>query len=402
MRILLISPLPGLDPACGDVTYTEMLLAHPPAGIEYETYADAIRRGTLREHGRRSSLLRAMRTGGQVEREIALTAFSHAMNRARRGNLLFREPFRFFSVKPGEYDLIHLHAINARFEGPALPLVVSNSAPLRYLYTEAGRRPKWQARLMEEVDIGLGRALGMNVVSYYLPQATRIVAMTQYLRKWYESRRIGPAAPIDVVPFFVPSVPARLIARRPARIGFVAKDFDAKGGPTLIEAFRQVRRERREAELWIVGSAPRLDAAEAGELGIRWTSYVKRESLMRDVFPSFDVFAYPTTFDGLPLVVLEAMSHGIPVATSDYQAMPEVVDFGRAGLISPVGDAPALARNILRLLEPRANAHYRAAVRDRFDSVYSADAVRPRLRASYEAAVARVVSKRRAPENSQC
>ena len=108
---------------------------------------------------------------------------------------------------------------------------------------------------------------------------------------------------------------------------------------------------------------------------------------MERVLPSFDVFAYPTEFDGFYTLV-EAMARGIAVATSDYQGIPEFVEYGRSGLISPVGDARALAANILKLLEPEANALYRAAARRRFETYYSAETVRSRLLASYKAAVA--------------
>lgn len=56
MRVLLISPLPRLDPTCGDVTYTETLLSHPPEGVQFETYAQALESGALREHGNRRAI----------------------------------------------------------------------------------------------------------------------------------------------------------------------------------------------------------------------------------------------------------------------------------------------------------------------------------------------------------
>jgi len=105
--------------------------------------------------------------------------------------------------------------------------------------------------------------------------------------------------------------------------------------------------------------------------------------------PSFSVFAYPTQFDGMPLTVLEALALGTPVATSDYQAMPEIVPEGVAGLVSAVGDARGLANSILALLEPSMNAQFRTTARAHFESTFSAAAVRPQLAQAYKAAVAR-------------
>ncbi len=112
-----------------------------------------------------------------------------------------------------------------------------------------------------------------------------------------------------------------------------------------------------------------------------------REELLAGLLPSFDVFAYPTRFDGLPLVLLEAMSRGVAVTATDYRAVPEMLDGGRAGLLFAPGDVDALTRNLLRLLEPETNARYRRAARDFFTSTFSADVVRPRLLASYRRAL---------------
>ena len=62
-RVLLLSPLPGLDPPSGDVVYTQELLAHPPAGVDYETYAQALAAGRLIELG----LLAAQQQGQKAK-----------------------------------------------------------------------------------------------------------------------------------------------------------------------------------------------------------------------------------------------------------------------------------------------------------------------------------------------
>src|SRR4051794_648069 len=90
-RVLLLSPLPSLDPANGDVTYSELLLAHPPPNVEYVRYDDALREGSLREQYRRQpgeSPLTALH-----RERYRLRFLGEAMiNRARRRGLLFREP----------------------------------------------------------------------------------------------------------------------------------------------------------------------------------------------------------------------------------------------------------------------------------------------------------------------
>src|SRR4051794_9315851 len=91
MRVLLLSPVRGVDPSSGDVVYTETLLENPPAGVVYETYTEALERGTLTEFGRRNDYDQANGVGRAWA--LARVAREHALNALRRNGFLFREPF---------------------------------------------------------------------------------------------------------------------------------------------------------------------------------------------------------------------------------------------------------------------------------------------------------------------
>ena len=54
--------------------------------------------------------------------------------------------------------------------------------------------------------------------------------------------------------------------------------------------------------------------------------------------------------DAQPVSVIEAFRAGTPVVTTSPEAMPYLVEHERTGLLSPVGDAKALAANVTRLL----------------------------------------------------
>ncbi len=385
MKVLLVSPLPGIDPPCGDITYTESLLKDPPENVEYETYAEAIARGTLRELGTGASVREARRMGTGIIAALGLAGVTHLINRLRALRWLFWEPFRFFWVKPGEYEVIHLNVFNAAFTNLSCPLVVSYAGPLRSLYTGARGYSLDRVKRIERVEKLLGRFLGVNLPSYSVPQASRVIAFTEYLKRWYIERAIMPESLIDVIPVFLPDTPVSATNLRPTRVGFMSKDFAARGGQTLLKAWKIVRAQRPDAEL-VIRSDVEINVSEAKEQRISVIGYISRDELMERVLPSFDVFAYPTEFDGFYTLV-EAMARGIAITTSDYQGIPEFVEHGKSGLISPVGDSTALANNILRLLEPEANAWYRRAARRRFEEFYAAEAALPRIRDCYERAI---------------
>jgi glycosyltransferase involved in cell wall biosynthesis len=144
---------------------------------------------------------------------------------------------------------------------------------------------------------------------------------------------------VDIVPISIPARPLALRRDVPHVIGFIAKDFEAKGGHTLLAAYRLVRKVRPDIQLVVAGCSPFVDIEISQRENIIWLGYIERDRLLAEVLPTFDIFAYPTQIDGQPLVVLEALAAGIPVIVSDYQALPEMVDYGKAGLVSPVGNA---------------------------------------------------------------
>jgi len=58
----------------------------------------------------------------------------------------------------------------------------------------------------------------------------------------------------------------------------------------------------------------------------------------------------PSTYEGMPLVVLEAMESGIPVVASRVSGIPEVVEEGRTGWLVPPEDPRALAAALTEVL----------------------------------------------------
>ena len=386
MRVLLISALPVIDPPCGDVTYTETLLAHPPEGVVYETYDEALRNGNLREHYTSASVKEAWSAKGNWFPELLVGILCKAINLLRKTGLFFTEQFRFFSVKPGAYDLIHVHVFHVRFLNLPCPLVVSAGCPLHWVYAD-GRHwsamHMWIADLFEGV---LGRIFQVNLSSNKLTQATRFLTYTDDIRDWFVEKGVFPRAKIDIVPIFKEPAARHKPKRVPKKILFVAKEFYAKGGQTLLNAFDQLRKTFPQAELQIVGSPPLIDAEAAAAKNITWTPYIPRDQLLQ-MFADFDIFAYPTEFDCISYVLLEAMSHGLPIATSDYHSMPASVAFGEAGKISKVGDADGLAHNLIELMDPATNAEFSERSLRHFSNTYSTAAVGLQLLNSYRACI---------------
>jgi glycosyltransferase involved in cell wall biosynthesis len=69
------------------------------------------------------------------------------------------------------------------------------------------------------------------------------------------------------------------------------------------------------------------------------------------ILAAADIFAMPTFEDPCPVAFLEAMAMGKPVIAIESGGIPELVDHGKTGLLSPVGDAEQLVGNISALLD---------------------------------------------------
>jgi glycosyltransferase involved in cell wall biosynthesis len=135
----------------------------------------------------------------------------------------------------------------------------------------------------------------------------------------------------------------------------------AKGTGEFYEAFRVLSGRIPDLRAVWVGDGPEAqglrDRARGDGLAGRFlvTGQVPRAEVLQYMHAA-DVMALATYAEGLPNVVLEAMASGLPVVTTPVGGIPEVIADGRTGLLVPVGDAPALAAAVGRLLADPAQA----------------------------------------------
>ena len=84
-----------------------------------------------------------------------------------------------------------------------------------------------------------------------------------------------------------------------------------------------------------------------------------------------DIFVHPTREDCFPLVILEAMSAGLPVVASEEGGIPDEVEDGKTGLLYRKGDSSELARCLETLLvDASLRTRMGAAGRERFEKQF--------------------------------
>ncbi|HEX6026501.1 MAG TPA: glycosyltransferase, partial [Solirubrobacter sp.] len=109
-------------------------------------------------------------------------------------------------------------------------------------------------------------------------------------------------------------------------------------------------------------------AARADELGVTahvWRLGALESEHLERLFRAADAFAFPSVKEGFGLAVLEAIASGLPLVASDLDVFRAFLTDGESALLTPVGDADALARALARVKHDAAlRARLRAGGRD--------------------------------------
>ncbi len=125
---------------------------------------------------------------------------------------------------------------------------------------------------------------------------------------------------------------------------FVGVDWERKGGPVLLEAFRKLRNTFPDLRLTVVGCSPDIH-----ERGVDIVGQVPLEEVAR-YYRSASVFCLPTLNEPFGLVLLEAFSYGLPIVATRIGAIPEIVTQDESGYLVSPQDSRELAHALELLL----------------------------------------------------
>jgi glycosyltransferase involved in cell wall biosynthesis len=146
--------------------------------------------------------------------------------------------------------------------------------------------------------------------------------------------------------------PPRRPAGGPLRILTVGRLVPGKGHALLLEALASLRDQGMRTLATFAGQGPERAALEqlAADLrlDVRFAGAVGQDELGA-YYDDAQLFCLPTLAEGLGVVLLEAMAHGLPVVSTRVMGVPEVVDEGETGLLVLPGRADLLADAIARL-----------------------------------------------------
>jgi N-acetyl-alpha-D-glucosaminyl L-malate synthase BshA len=249
-------------------------------------------------------------------------------------------------------DLLHVHY--------AIPHSVSALLAKQMLAANGGNGRKLPfATTLHGTDItlvGLDRSY-LPITKFSIEQSDGVTAISKYLRD-RTVQEFDVKNPIRVIYNFVN---CDVYQRTATDIGENRSEYAApderilvhlsnfrpvKRVGDVIEVFDRVRKQV-PARLLMIGDGPDRPAAEwmAKRKGLRdrvW--FMGKQDNVRDKLAVSDLMILPSELESFGLAALEAMACEVPAVATRVGGIPELIDDGRTGFLTPIGDVEMMAR----------------------------------------------------------
>lgn len=201
---------------------------------------------------------------------------------------------------------------------------------------------------------------------------------------------------IEIIPNGIPDALTALDASRtahdntPLTILFLATVSLEKGAGIFIEAAAHLRSKGREFHCLIAGPFASKEDEETlmdltSENGLNdlvsWVGPVSDKDKWR-CYRESDIFCFPSMYSAetFGLVLVEAMMFGLPVVSTVWRGIPDVVENGRTGFLVPINDPQAVADRLEQLLgNPELRKSMGLAGRRLYEQKFSVEKFRRRM-----------------------
>ena len=284
-----------------------------------------------------------------VPRLTELGVAATCIGKGRRGGVLW--PLRVGRlVRSGDFDVVHAHspllAVAARISARTLrssrrPAVVSTEHNVWQRYA---RPTRW----LNAVTCGLD--------DHRWAVSGRVANSTGGRAADRTSVLVHGVVQDDLVPSWDGRNRVRAdlgLAEGTTVVLTVANLREQKDYPNLMAAARVVLDAVDDVVFLAVGQGPDEEKVHAlhADLGLgdgfQLLGY--REDVP-DLLSAADIFVLASKYEGYPIAVMEALSMGLPVVSTDVGGVPDTLEEGVQGLLVPPGDPGQLAAAIQRLI----------------------------------------------------
>jgi glycosyltransferase involved in cell wall biosynthesis len=237
----------------------------------------------------------------------------------------------------------------------------------------------------EHMNLGTHRPDVRAAVLRHYARFDAVVVLTEGDRAEYAQAL--PGARVERIPNAVHAVDQPHSDQSGKIVIAAGRLFPQKGFDLLLPAFAEVVRHHPDWQLRIYGTGPKKDRLRAQIEELRLYNNVflmGRTEHFDEELTKASVFVLSSRFEGLPMVMIEAMSHALPIVSFDCPTGPgDVITDGADGVLVPPADVEALGGALVRVigdrpLRERLGAQAAVTVRN-----YAPDAVMPQWEALF-------------------
>ncbi len=232
-------------------------------------------------------------------------------------------------------------------------------------------------------------AIGKRLIVWQLSTTDVVLVLSESWRSYI--LEVAPKANIVVLPNYVEIPKPVMQSKDNTKINllFLGMVSNRKGVHDLIKAFATVVKNVPQFHLHIAGDGDvELAKQYAHELGLDsyieflgWVGNTEKNKLLNDA----DIFVLPSYNEGLPVSILEAMSFGIPVISTNVGGIPELIEDEVSGFLIKPGDIPALQNRLEQLANDLGMRNrIGSAGKEIIKQQFSKDVVLPKLELLYE------------------
>jgi len=137
-------------------------------------------------------------------------------------------------------------------------------------------------------------------------------------------------------------------------IGSVGRLHHQKGYEYLINGSKSVLEKFPNVKFVLIGDGELRSSLEslAKKNGVDNSySFMGDQKEIPELLAQIDIFVLPSLWEGLPLVILEAMAARKPIVATEINGIVEIIESGKEGILVPPKNSTALSLALIRLLE---------------------------------------------------
>jgi glycosyltransferase involved in cell wall biosynthesis len=245
-------------------------------------------------------------------------------------------------IKRGKYDLVHVHL----FPADLFAAIATLFLPKRvvYVFSEHNVFNRRRSNVIFKLVDGF-------TYSRYKKIICVSSLVQESLHKWIPNTR-------NKTVVIKNAIPVKELVQNKEKIYsllFVGRLEKAKGVDIFLRAVQIISENyKRDLRVAIVGGGNLEKETKSLAKDLRVAKMIEFLGVRNDVaelMKKSKVFILPSRWEGLPIVLLEAMANGIPVVSTPVGGIPELLKNGKDSILVEPDNPKALAEAILKLLQ---------------------------------------------------